>query len=39
MSYWYCFEDGYECCVRGMSAQELRVEVRKHGKLVAKVKA
>ena len=31
---WYTFEDGYRVCVRGFSAQEMRVEVRKHGKLV-----
>ena len=24
--YWFEFEDGYRCCVAGMSKQELRVE-------------
>ena len=37
--YWYTFTDGYSCCVRGFSKQELRVEERKHGKLVGKVAA
>ena len=34
--YWYEFADGYRCCVRGMSSQELSVEVSKHGKVVRK---
>lgn len=34
--YWHLFEDGYCCCVRGFSAQELRVEISKHGKLIKK---
>lgn len=37
--YWFEFEDGYRCCVPGMSRQELRVEERKHGKLLRKVEA
>ena len=38
---WYCYEfaDGYCCYVRGMSAQELKAEVRKHGKLISKTLA
>ena len=36
MWYWYYFEDGYKVCVRGFSRQELKVEVRKHGKLIKK---
>jgi hypothetical protein len=34
--YWFTFADGYRVCVRGFSTQELRVEERKHGKLVKK---
>ena len=37
--YWFTFADGYQCCVRGFSAQERRVEERKHGKIVGKVLA
>lgn len=37
--YWFEFEDGYRCCVAGMSKQELRVEENKHGKLLRKVEA
>ena len=37
--YWFEFEDGYRCCVAGMSNQELRVEENKHGKLLRKVEA
>ena len=37
--YWFEFEDGYRCCVAGMSKQELRVEESKHGKLLRKVEA
>lgn len=37
--YWFTFEDGYRCCVRGFSKLELSVEERKHGKLVKKEKA
>lgn len=37
--YWFEFEDGYRCCVAGMSNQELRVEESKHGKLLRKVEA
>jgi len=39
MFYWFIFEDGYETCVKGFSKQELRVEERKHGKLIKKVRA
>ena len=35
--YWYEFEDGYRCCVAGMSKLELKVEESKHGKLERKV--
>ena len=35
--YWFTFADGYRVCTRGFSKQELAVEERKHGKLVAKV--
>lgn len=34
--YWFHFADGYKCCCRGMSAQEKKVEERKHGKLLRK---
>lgn len=34
--YWYLFSDGYRVCVRGMSAQELKGEVARHGKLISK---
>ena len=34
--YWFTFTDGYKCCVRGMSKQELKIEEMKHGKLVKK---
>lgn len=37
--YWFEFADGYKCCVRGMSTQELRVEESKHGKLLRKIEA
>jgi hypothetical protein len=37
--YWFEFEDGYRCCVMGLSRQELKVEERKHGKLLRKVVA
>lgn len=37
--YQFTFADGYRCCVRGFSAQERRVEERKHGKIVDKVLA
>jgi hypothetical protein len=39
MFYTFIFADGYYCTVRGMSKQELKVEERKHGKLVRKVMA
>jgi hypothetical protein len=35
--YWFTFEDGYRCCVRGFSKIELSHEVAKHGKLISKV--
>lgn len=35
--YWYTFADGYRVCVRGMSAREIKVEEREHGRLVSKV--
>lgn len=38
-AYWFTFEDGYSVCCFGLSAQELRVEESKHGKLVSKTKA
>lgn len=31
---WYEFADGYTCWVNGMSAQECKVEIYKHGKIV-----
>ena len=31
---WYTFEDGYTCWVSGMSAQEKKMEIFKHGKIV-----
>ena len=31
----FTFADGYECICRGFSAQEKRVEIRKHGKIVS----
>ena len=34
--YWFTFADGYRVCTRGFSAQELRVEESKHGKLVGR---
>lgn len=37
--YWFTFEDGYRCCVRGLSRQELKVEESKHGKMIGKEKA
>lgn len=37
--YWFEFEDGYKCCVRGLSKQELMVEESKHGNLLRKVEA
>jgi hypothetical protein len=37
--FWFTFSDGYSVCVRGMSKSELATEVRKHGKLVSKVRA
>lgn len=36
--YWFTFEDGYSCCVRGFSKQELMREEFEHGKLIKKVK-
>ena len=34
--YGYTFEDGTYIIVRGLSTQEVKVEVRKHGKLISK---
>lgn len=34
--YWFYFEDGYRYCCMGYSAQEMRVEVSKHGRLLRK---
>lgn len=39
MFYWFFFEDGYSVCAKGFSKQELRIEERKHGKLIAKERA
>ena len=39
MFYWFIFADGYEVCAKGLSRQELKVEERKHGKLIAKERA
>lgn len=39
MFYWFTFEDGYEVCTMGFSKQELKIEVSKHGKLIAKERA
>ena len=39
MFYWFEFEDGYKCCVKGFSKQELKIEEQKHGKVVKKEKA
>ena len=36
MFYCFLFEDGYTVYTRGFSKQEMRVEVRKHGKLIMK---
>lgn len=37
--YWFTFADGYKLCAAGLSAQERKVEERKHGKLMNKVGA
>ncbi len=37
--YYFEFADGYHGWVLGMSAQEKKVEVRKHGKLIKWVAA
>lgn len=37
--YWFTFADGYRLCAAGLSAQERKVEERKHGKLMNKVGA
>lgn len=34
--YWFTFADGYRACTRGYSKLELKVEERKHGKLMSK---
>lgn len=31
---WYTFADGYEAWFSGLSGQEKKTEVRKHGKIV-----
>ena len=36
--YLYTFADGYSCCVRGFSVQEIQVMEHKHGKLIFKEK-
>lgn len=36
--YWFTFTDGYTVYARGFSKQELKIEERKHGILVRKVK-
>ena len=33
----FTFEDGHVCVCRGMSKQELKMKVLKHGKLMSKV--
>lgn len=35
--YWFTFEDGYRCCVRGLSKAEMFQAVANHGKLISKV--
>ena len=37
--YWFIFEDGYRCCVRGFSEQELQNEINKHGMMIKKERA
>lgn len=37
--WWFLFEDGYEMWALGMSAQEKKIEVRNHGKLIRKISA
>ena len=37
--YWFTFADGHMICALGFSAQEKKVEERKHGKLISKVPA
>ena len=39
MFYWFTFEDGYSVCAKGFSKLEMAHEVRKHGKMVSKVRA
>lgn len=39
MFYWHTFADGYRCCVKGFSKNELAQEERKHGKLTSKIPA
>lgn len=31
---WYTFADGYHCWFHGLSAQEKKIEILKHGKIV-----
>lgn len=39
MFYYFTFEDGYSCYCKGFSKNELAHEIRKHGKLISKVRA
>lgn len=39
MIYCFTFADGYYCFCNGMSKVELSHEIRKHGKLISKVRA
>lgn len=38
MFYLFIFEDGYRVMTKGFSRQELKVEIRKHGELIMKVR-
>lgn len=31
---WYTFQDGYKCWAHGFSAQELKIEIAKHGAII-----
>lgn len=37
--YKFTFEDGYVCYCAGFSAQEMKIETMKHGKLISKTRA
>ena len=39
MFYYFTFADGYTCCCKGLSRNELNHEILKHGKLVSKTRA